>query len=266
MNSCPQTIQLITPVKEASLLAPVISRLERFEQVFVEDAITSDIEIKEEPIFLEDEPQNTGERKQGNTIYVKKIKTILPKFKGPEIHKAKKQEDSTHSEILSELRKINQRLDNVESILLSYTPFLNKAPKKPSALPMSSVEEVLQFNDADEETYKSCVQYFGSLGGTSIRKVVRLCIKQVFFGDCINRFTWTGKTVGQQRIFAAFHDTKIANAIFDAVRLNRHYSTPTKAEFASHVKEALRIERQRLHYHKHHSKKSRIKEFEEDNI
>ncbi|XP_033224952.1 uncharacterized protein LOC117177936 isoform X2 [Belonocnema kinseyi] len=218
------------------LLSTSASRISNLEHIVYDDSL--DIEVKTEPMPLQDHEFHQNDKNNSDEM-------------------------SLQREILRELRKINQRLDNVEAILLGQGPHLDRTPAKPSILPLNTVEEVAAFNKIDDATKKAVVSYLGYLGGSNVRESANLCIKETLSGDCVSQFTWLGRDIGRRPIGTPFYNTKLSAVILEAISSNRSYPVPTKTEYASHMKEALRVAKQR-NRNQLLSKKRRTTDDEED--
>ncbi|XP_033224949.1 uncharacterized protein LOC117177936 isoform X1 [Belonocnema kinseyi] len=168
------------------LLSTSASRISNLEHIVYDDSL--DIEVKTEPMPLQDHEFHQNDKNNSDEM-------------------------SLQREILRELRKINQRLDNVEAILLGQGPHLDRTPAKPSILPLNTVEEVAAFNKIDDATKKAVVSYLGYLGGSNVRESANLCIKETLSGDCVSQFTWLGRDIGRRPIGTPFYNTKLSAVI-----------------------------------------------------
>ncbi|XP_032690705.1 uncharacterized protein LOC116853658 [Odontomachus brunneus] len=118
----------------------------------------------------------------------------------------------------------------------------NTQPQKPRRLPICTMEQIEEFQNADEESYSQVVNYLHYVGGFSLKEALQLCLKEALSDELTRFFTWFGREPGRH----PFYNTRLAKAIYDAVCKNRHFHKPTRLEFQKHMQEALRVTKERL--------------------
>ncbi|XP_033230516.1 uncharacterized protein LOC117181695 [Belonocnema kinseyi] len=164
-----------------------------------------------------------------------------------------------NAEILDQLKKLNGKLDTYNNHLNTINSRLEnierhmkqekrkgQAPVKPSIIPMQTVQEVTDFDNASDEAYDGLVQYLKYIGGFTLREALNLCMKEVLTNDVASNFTWHGKDTGHAQVGVALYNRQITNAFYEAVSQSQHFEQPTRAMFASQMREVLRIAKQRL--------------------
>lgn len=162
-------------------------------------------------------------------------------------------------DVLLELRKLNLKMDTYNNHLLAINSRLEtierhvmqekrkgQAPAKPNIIPMQTVQEVIEFDNASDEVYNGLVKYLKYIGGFTLREALNLCMKEVLTNDVANNFTWHGKDTGHAQVGLALYSRQITNAFYEAVSQSQHFEQPTRAMFASQMREVLRIAKQRL--------------------
>ncbi|XP_043469897.1 uncharacterized protein LOC122503428 [Leptopilina heterotoma] len=162
-------------------------------------------------------------------------------------------------DIVLELRKLNLKMDTYNNHLLAINSRLEtierhvmqekrkgQAPAKPGIIPMQTVQEVIEFDNASDEVYNGLVKYLKYIGGFTLREALNLCMKEVLTNDVANNFTWHGKDTGHAQVGLALYSRQITNAFYEAVSQSQHFEQPTRAMFASQMREVLRIAKQRL--------------------
>ncbi|XP_077270027.1 uncharacterized protein LOC143901525 [Temnothorax americanus] len=140
--------------------------------------------------------------------------------------------------------KLQERLDNMDAQLQRIFNAVqgmvrNQKPKrpipKPAVLPITSMEEMVAFNNIGEDIYFEVVRYFKFIGGFHIKEVVNMCLKEAIAEAVTPHFTWWGNERKQ-----AFSKTRLVHAIYEAACDNAHFQSPCRLDFQKHMKEALR--------------------------
>ncbi|XP_077280386.1 uncharacterized protein LOC143907447 isoform X2 [Temnothorax americanus] len=140
--------------------------------------------------------------------------------------------------------RLQERLDNMDAQLQRIFNAVqgmvrNQKPKrpipKPAVLPITSMEEMVAFNNIGEDIYFEVVRYFKFIGGFHIKEVVNMCLKEAIAEAVTPHFTWWGNERKQ-----AFSKTRLVHAIYEAACDNAHFQSPCRLDFQKHMKEALR--------------------------
>ncbi|EZA51523.1 THAP domain-containing protein, partial [Ooceraea biroi] len=77
-----------------------------------------------------------------------------------------------------------------------------------------------------------------------ILEAVNLCLKESIKDSLAPSFTWWGREGGQR----ALYNARLTRAIYEAVCGNQHFNKPTRSEFQTHMREALRSAKERLRH------------------
>ncbi|XP_071574430.1 uncharacterized protein [Temnothorax nylanderi] len=96
-----------------------------------------------------------------------------------------------------DLQVINRKLDKL------LRKRINVMPTKPTSFPLSSVEEVVAFENVNDEEYEAAVDYFVFLGGRSVHEAVVFCLKESISDVTIRHYSVWGER-GNRPLF----DTK----------------------------------------------------------
>ncbi|XP_036143205.1 uncharacterized protein LOC118645689 [Monomorium pharaonis] len=140
--------------------------------------------------------------------------------------------------------KESQKLHNVMEQMLKCIKNKDdkcKVPQKPALLPIATVEEMVEFENVNEKTYKEVVSYFHHVGGFTLKEDINLCFKEAV-KDCVTvKYTWFGRKEGVHPLY----NTRIIMAIYDSVCYNNYFCKPSRAEFQNITREALRSAKQR---------------------
>ncbi|XP_036138684.1 uncharacterized protein LOC118644367 [Monomorium pharaonis] len=136
----------------------------------------------------------------------------------------------------TEFKRTNTLLQN---ILKCVQPNNQGVPRKPAVLPISSIAE-----NMNEDDYNDVVNYLCYIGGLNLKGTVNLCLKETLKDTVTASFTWWGreKREGVQR---PLYNARLIIAIYDAVYKNRYFPKPTRTEFQTQAKEALRAAKER---------------------
>ncbi|XP_026669014.1 uncharacterized protein LOC108624572 [Ceratina calcarata] len=115
------------------------------------------------------------------------------------------------------------------------------APTKPMCLPLSSVQEMQNFNEADE-TYEATVKYLVYIGGTTVREAVNLSFKEAVADSIATSYSW----LGREERNLPLREARICRAIHDAVIRNKNFSRPSRKEIGDCLMVALRNAKERI--------------------
>ncbi|GAB1869106.1 DUF4806 domain-containing protein [Camponotus japonicus] len=137
-----------------------------------------------------------------------------------------------------EIQQIHQKLDKV---LTQMSNNRRHVPEKPAFLPISSVEDVEIFQTANDEEYMKLVNYLIFIGGFNAKESVNLCFKEIFQDSLMNLYTWFGREDNQRPLY----NTRLVNAIYDAICENKNFERPMRAAFQTYMRDALRTAKQR---------------------
>ncbi|XP_036141759.1 uncharacterized protein LOC118645218 [Monomorium pharaonis] len=141
----------------------------------------------------------------------------------------------------AEFKRTNTLLQN---ILKCVQPNNHGVPRKPAVRPISSLAEMDDFENMNEDEYNDVVNYLRYIGGFNLKEAVNLCLKETLKDTVTPSFTWWGreKREGAQR---PLYNARLIIAIYDAVCKNLHFPKPTRTEFQTQAKEALRAAKER---------------------
>ncbi|XP_025154662.1 uncharacterized protein LOC112588563 [Harpegnathos saltator] len=117
----------------------------------------------------------------------------------------------------------------------------HSAPQKPAVLPISTLQQMDEFENLTEEDYSDVVNYFHYVGGFHLKEAINLCIKEGLFDSLTQSFTWFGREEGRRPLY----NTRLVQAIYDALCKNRHFDRPLKSEFQMQMRESLRVAKER---------------------
>ncbi|XP_036142864.1 uncharacterized protein LOC114254959 [Monomorium pharaonis] len=135
-------------------------------------------------------------------------------------------------------REIHHKLDT----LLRQTSNSRKhVPEKPAFLPVSSVEDVENFETVNDEEYMKLVKYLVFIGGFNAKESIGLCMREVFQDRLMTSYTWFGREENQRALF----NTRLVKAIYDAICENKNFEKPMRAAFQSYMRDAVRTAKQR---------------------
>ncbi|XP_029157242.1 uncharacterized protein LOC114929746, partial [Nylanderia fulva] len=137
-----------------------------------------------------------------------------------------------------EVQQIHQKLDRV---LTQISNNRRHMPEKPAFLPLSLVEDVEIFETANDEEYMKLVNYLIFIGGLNAKESVNLCFKEIFQDSLMNLYTWFGREDNQRPLY----NTRLVNAIYDAICENKNFERPMRAAFQTYMRDALRTAKQR---------------------
>ncbi|XP_020298619.1 uncharacterized protein LOC109862867 [Pseudomyrmex gracilis] len=96
------------------------------------------------------------------------------------------------------------------------------------------------FEKADNRSYKEVVDYLKYVGGFTIKEAVNLSFKEAIKDSVMAIYTWFGREESKPLC-----NTKIVTPIYKAVCFNRNFGKPSRAEFQTYMREALRSSKQR---------------------
>ncbi|GAB1867687.1 DUF4806 domain-containing protein [Camponotus japonicus] len=114
-------------------------------------------------------------------------------------------------------------------------------PRKPAVLPISSLAEMDNFENIEENSYTDVVNYLHFIGGFNLKEAINLCFKESLKDSLTTSFTWWGREGGSKPLY----NTRIMFAIYKAVCNNKHFPKPTRPEYQVQAKEALRTAKER---------------------
>lgn len=139
---------------------------------------------------------------------------------------------------------IDTRFANIEEMIQNSLHLKNKKKRwsKPSFLPFTSEEEVLQFDNAEETTYDEVVCYLQYIGGFSLKEALNLCFKEIVKDEVMSSFTFYGN---KEEGINSFFKTKLCSAIQEAISENKYFQAPSATEFRHDMIEAIRNTKQR---------------------
>ncbi|XP_011705890.1 PREDICTED: uncharacterized protein LOC105461097 [Wasmannia auropunctata] len=93
---------------------------------------------------------------------------------------------------------------------------------------------------SSQESSREEVNYLHYIGGFNLKETVNLCLKEALKDSLTPSFTWWGSREGRP-----LYCTRLIVAIYEAVCKNRHFEKPTRSEFQTQAKEALRAAKER---------------------
>ncbi|KAL6417326.1 hypothetical protein ACFW04_011863 [Cataglyphis niger] len=102
--------------------------------------------------------------------------------------------------------------------------------RKPAILPISSLTEMDDFGNIDEDRYTDVVSSF------NLKEAINFCLKKAVKNSLTLSFTWWGREGGQKPLYNA----RVIIAIYEAICNNQHFPKPTRSKFQIHEKKALR--------------------------
>lgn len=140
----------------------------------------------------------------------------------------------------AQIRRMNALLQKIAKCVCT-THEANRMTQKPSILPISSMEEMDNFQRIDNDTFLEVVNYMEYLGGYNLKEAINLCFKEAIIDSITPQFTWWGREKTQK----ALHNARITKAIYEAVSNNKYFKKPNRSEFQTHMREALRTAKER---------------------
>ncbi|XP_011859031.1 PREDICTED: uncharacterized protein LOC105556544, partial [Vollenhovia emeryi] len=145
--------------------------------------------------------------------------------------------------------------------------------RKPAILPISSLAEMDDFENIDDNGFTEVVNYFNYIGGFNLKEAINLCLKEALKDLLTPSFTWWGREGGQRPLYNARIIIAIYGMIFflslltipycfnhvlcinctalhyilfvESMCNNKHFPKPTRSEFQAQAKEALRAAKER---------------------
>ncbi|KAL0098966.1 hypothetical protein PUN28_020907 [Cardiocondyla obscurior] len=169
-------------------------------------------------------------------------------------------------------REINNCLERVETELKKLTAIMESQYKivsnilkcvqisrattssKPDIFPISSKEEMDTFEDADNDTYATVVNYFHYIGGFNLKEAVNLCLKESLSDAFTAEITWWGREEAK----ISLYDTKLTKAIYDAMCRNPHIEKPQRSEFQRQMRTALKTAKERYRHRQRNQQRPAI--------
>ncbi|KAL0098964.1 hypothetical protein PUN28_020907 [Cardiocondyla obscurior] len=125
---------------------------------------------------------------------------------------------------------------------------------KPDIFPISSKEEMDTFEDADNDTYATVVNYFHYIGGFNLKEAVNLCLKESLSDAFTAEITWWGREEAK----ISLYDTKLTKAIYDAMCRNPHIEKPQRSEFQRQMRTALKTAKERYRHRQRNQQRPAI--------
>ncbi|XP_039302869.1 uncharacterized protein LOC105207097 isoform X2 [Solenopsis invicta] len=177
----------------------------------------------------------------------KRTKTEV-KVHSPVYTPAEKKDIEFTSSIAEDFRRlykwIDTRFANIEEIIQNSLKSKKKKKcwSKPSFLPFTSEEEVLQFDNVKESIYNEVICYLQYIGGFSLKEALNLCLKETVEDEVMSSFTFYGNK--EEGIYS-FFKTKLCSAIQEALSENKHFQIQSGTEFRHDMIEAIRNAKQR---------------------
>ncbi|XP_043275289.1 uncharacterized protein [Venturia canescens] len=114
-------------------------------------------------------------------------------------------------------------------------------PEKPRSLPLTSPEQINDFEAIPDDEYKNVVRYLGSLGGHTLVETANEILKNAMEDSVSPALTWLGRKPNE----IALGKTRFAKALYAAVARNRNYPKPDWSQFTDAMTNALRSSKQR---------------------
>ncbi|XP_031780709.1 uncharacterized protein LOC116416641 isoform X1 [Nasonia vitripennis] len=156
-------------------------------------------------------------------------------------------------EVLQSLSDLKERLSDCERMTKENNSMLKTltAKKKvgkmscPSWLPFKSVEDLISFENVDDETFNQTVDYLVYLGGRNVEDSLSLYLKSSFevTESLLKKVSWLGQP---SKNITSLSESRFIRACEEAVSSYNKFRKPNNTEFSDAVTKALKALKENL--------------------
>ncbi|XP_016839131.1 uncharacterized protein LOC103317663 isoform X1 [Nasonia vitripennis] len=155
--------------------------------------------------------------------------------------------------VLQSLTDLGKRLSVCERMTTENNTMLQSltAKKKvgkinpPSWLPFKSVQDLISFENVDDDTYNQTVDYLAYLGGHNVDDCISIYLKNSFAltENLLKKFSWLGQ---RTKNITNLSELRFITTCQEAVSLHHKFKKPNSTEFSDAVTKALKALKENL--------------------